>query len=132
MSQREVTLTLPEAFWITAEKIAKSTNRPVSEVLVEALGLLLDDMPPHIDPDALTAFTDTQLWALVHQRLSAQQSAQLNILIAKAKDETITPEEQAQANQLVAQNDDLMVLRSQALLLLKQRGHDISAYLKTD
>jgi hypothetical protein len=51
-------------------------------------------------------------------------------LSAKNKLERLTEDEQRELEDLLVSNDRAMLLRSEALRLLKHRGYDTGAYLK--
>ena len=77
----------------------------------------------------LQHYTDDELWAVVNQRLTQEQDTRLRELIALGKQGQLTMDEQAEMERLVDLVDHQMLLRSEALLLLQQRGHDIDTYL---
>jgi len=74
-------------------------------------------------------YTDDELWAVVDQRLTQKQDTRLRRLIALGKQGQLSVDEQAEMEQLVDMVDHQMLLRSEALLLLQQRGHDIDTFL---
>jgi hypothetical protein len=74
-------------------------------------------------------YTDDELWAVVDQRLTQKQDTRLRRLIALGKQGQLSVDEQAEMERLVHLVDHHMLLRSEALLLLQQRGHDIDTYL---
>ena len=79
---------------------------------------------------ALSGYSDPQLWAVVYQRLASPQSQRLHELSANKKWERLTEDEQHELEDLLSSNDRAMLLRSEALRLLKSRGYDIESYLK--
>ena len=54
----------------------------------------------------------------------------LHEISAKNKLKKLTEDEQSELAHLLTLNDRAMVLRSEALLLLKNRGYDIAVYLE--
>ena len=80
--------------------------------------------------DELHHYTDEQLWAVVYQRLAWPQDTRLRELIALGKQGLLSDDEKAEMERLIDLVDRMMMLRSQALLLLKQRGHDVETQLK--
>jgi len=58
------------------------------------------------------------------------QNERLRDLIAQGKQNALTADEQAELETLLDQIDRYTERRSRALLLLKQRGHDVEQYLK--
>jgi hypothetical protein len=81
-------------------------------------------------PLHLAGYANAQLWTVVYQRLAWPQSQRLHELSAKNKLERLTEDEQHELGNLLSSNDRAMLLRSEALCLLKNRGYDIEAYLK--
>jgi len=69
------------------------------------------------------------LWAVVNQRLTTEQDIRLRQLIALGKQGQLSVDEQAEMERLVDLVDHQMLLRSEALLLLQQRRHDIRQML---
>jgi hypothetical protein len=73
----------------------------------------------------LSTSDDEQLWAVVDQRLAEPQDTRLRELIALGKQGQITSDEKAEMEDLINLVDHQMLLRSEALLLLKQRGYNV-------
>jgi hypothetical protein len=134
MSGKSITLDLPEDLYERVRQVAEQSQRPVERVLVESIRLLFVLPPTSTDVAttlaALPGYSDTQLWAVVYQRLAWPQSQRLHELSAKHKLEQLTEDEQSELEHLLTLNDHAMLLRSEALLLLKNRGHDIATYLE--
>ena len=134
MSGKSITLDLPEDLYERVRQVAEQSQRPLERVLVESIRLLFVPPPTSTDVVAtLTAmpnYSDAQLWAVVYQRLAWPQSQRLHELSAKNKLEKLTEDEQSEFEGLLTLNDRVMLLRSEALLLLKNRGHDIATYLE--
>ena len=131
MNQSTVELQIPPEVYERVRQIAKASNRSVESVLQDGLTLLFGALPDTgISPDELKNYTDEQLWAIVHQRLAWPQDTRLRELIALGKQGQITEDEKAEMERLIDLVDHQMLLRSQALLLLKQRGHNVEKQLK--
>jgi len=124
-------LPIPPAIYERAQEIATTSNRTVESVLLDGLALLFGALPDkQTTPDELQAYNDDQLWAMVHQRLAWTQDARLRELIERGKQENLTSAEQAELEALIDLVDHQMLLRSEALVLLKQRGYDVDQLLK--
>jgi hypothetical protein len=134
MSGKSITLDLPEDLYERVRQVAEQSQRPLERVLVESIRLLFVLPPTSTDVAttlaALPSYSDAQLWAVVYQRLAWPQSQRLHELSAKNKLEKLTEDEQSELEYLLTFNDHTMLLRSEALLLLKNRGHDIATYLE--
>ena len=125
MSQPTVELQIPVEIYERARAIASNSGRSVESVLLDGLTLLFGALP-----DLLKDYSDEQLWAVVYRRLAWPQDARLRELIALGKRGQITVEEKTEMEELIALVDHQMLLRSEALLMLKQRGHPIEKQLK--
>ena len=134
MSGKSITLDLPEDLYERVRQAAEQSQRPLERVLIESIRLLFVLPPTSTDVaatlTAMPSYSDAQLWAVVYQRLAWPQSQRLHELSAKNKLEKLTEDEQSDLEYLLTLNDHAMLLRSEALLLLKNRGHDIATYLE--
>jgi hypothetical protein len=134
MPGKSITLDLPDDLYEQVHQVAAQSQRPVERVVLESLRLLF--VPPPSSADlatnlaALSGYSDDQLWAVVYQRLAWPQSQRLHELSANKKLERLTEDEQHELEDLLSSNDRAMLLRSEALRLLKNRGYDSDAYLK--
>ena len=134
MPGKSITLDLPDDLYEQVHQMAALSQRPVERVVLESLRLLF--VPPPSSADlatnlaALSGYSDPQLWAVVYQRLAWPQSQRLHELSANKKLERLTEDEQHELEDLLSSNDRAMLLRSEALRLLKNRGYDIETYLK--
>lgn len=131
MSDATIQLELPEKILARVVQIADDSERSVESVLVDGLSLLFGDLSDgKVSLESLAGYTDEQLWAVVHQRLAWPQDTRLRELAALGDHGKITVEELEEMDALIALVDQQMLLRSEALLLLKRRGHDIGKYLR--
>ena len=101
--------------------------------MLESLELIFSQQTSSDDLDTLLAslssYSDDQLWALVHRRMAWSRSIRLRELSDKGKRTSLSPQEQHELDSLLSQVDRDMFLRSEALLLLKQRGNHLEPYL---
>jgi hypothetical protein len=134
MSGKSITLDLPEDLYERVRQVAEQSQRPLERVLVESIRLLFVLPPTATDVatilTAMPSYSDAQLWAVVYQRLAWPQSQRLHELSAKNKREELPENEQSELEYLLTLNDHAMLLRSEALLLLQNRGHDLATYLE--
>lgn len=88
----------------------------------------LDDLPSDIvDEMAQLAFlTDAELEQAAKITVTAQEVERMETLLFKLQREGLTAAEQEEANQLLHRSDQIMLVRAQAMLLLTERGLDIS------
>lgn len=131
MSQQTVHVDLPSELYERLRTIAEASNRPLQTVLVESLELLFADLSRDADTLALSLerLSDEQLWAIVHRRLTWPDDVRLRALVSAGTQRALAAEEQAELESLIDQVDRYTLLRSQALLLLHERGNDVAKYL---
>lgn len=131
MSHQSITLDLPDDVYERVRQAAEDSQRPVESVLLDTISLLFgDEAIEQVSPENLEKLTDDQLWAIVHRPLAWPQDARLRELTALGKSGALSDDEQAEMEQLIGVVDRYVLLRSKALLLLKQRGHDVEHRLK--
>ena len=131
MEQPTKELRVPAAIYERAEAIASETNCTAESLLLESLAMLFSpDSDDVNDPDALSGFNDEQLWMIAQQRLTPKQELRLSDLADGGNRGVLNNEEIVELEAWVARVDHQMLLRSRALLLLKQRGHDINRYFE--
>jgi hypothetical protein len=130
MNDESVSLKISGKLYERAKQMSAESNRPVEAVLMDSLNLLFGVEDEDIQLDDLTNLSDEQLWGIVHQRLAWPQETRLRELTALGKQNLLSEDEQAELEQLIDRVDRYTLLRSQALLLLKQRGYDVEQRLR--
>ena len=131
MALQNVTVKLPETLYQQVKQRARQMRRSVEDELVAVVAAALptiDDLPTDIADDMaqLTFLTDDELWQAARTTLSASQSERMQVLLSKRQQEGLTPQEEEEAKRLAHHYDRTMLVRAQAAVLLKERGHDIS------
>ncbi len=129
MTQAPILLQLPDELYERLREIADDSQRPVESVLIDSLTLLFGNLP-NIEPQQLASFSDEKLWALVHRLLAWPQDARLRELTTLSKQGTLSPADQSEMEALLTAYDQYVLMRSQALLHLKQRGYDVEQRLR--
>lgn len=78
------------------------------------------------------SFSNIRLWSIVAGGLGFPESLDKRMLalIKKSKDSIITGIEQKELDELVVVYDKFVLLRTEALVELQERGYDIKGYLK--
>lgn len=129
MSDQPVLIHVPDTLYERIQQIAEDSHRSVETVLLESLDILFADvnLSPN-DMSELQAYSDEQLWAVVHRRLPWTQSLRLQELNAKARSSELSDPEEMNLKKLLEITDLQMLLRSEALRLLKERGYDVDHY----
>lgn len=134
MAERTVTLHIPDELYKQVEKAARASERAVENVLLDSITLFVNypQTTQQLDKwvEQLSGYTDAQLWNVVYHRLAENDALRLSELSDKNKQGTLNPQENDELTNLINMVDRDMLLRSEALLLLQQRGHDVDAYLK--
>jgi hypothetical protein len=127
-----IRLDLPAELYARIEEEAAHSEQSVEAVLIESLALLFG--VPFVDWDHLAAtletLSDVQLWAVVYRRLASAAAGRLRELTARAQQAPLSTEEQAELAALIDEADRMTLLRSHALLVLQQRGHDVREQLQ--
>jgi hypothetical protein len=77
----------------------------------------------------LSLLNDEELWRAARNRLSEDSRSQLEALNFKQQREKLTAAEKETLERLIDEYDQAVLLRAEAMLLLKQRGHDVSKLL---
>lgn len=133
MTEHSVVLKLPAPLYERVRKLAETSNQTVETVLLESLDTLFNQLAPEVDLEialaALAAYSDSQLWTVVHRQLDSAQSGRLRDLSARSKQGSLSVDEQHELDALLDMVDQQMLLRSEALRLLQQRGYSVEAYL---
>lgn len=132
MGERTVTLQVPDEIYNSAQEVAHAAGRSVETVLMESIDVLF--RKPSLSEDIerllneMAHYSDTQLWAVVYRQIPWLQSLRLRELSGKNKQGLLANTEASELEQLLQLVDRYMLLRSEALLLLKQHGQDVESY----
>ncbi len=131
MAFRTVTLDLPDTLYEQIRQAAEKAQRPVHEVLIEAVAAVapcIDTAPEHIRSALahLAYLNDAALWQAARSTMSADQRERFAELHARPQHELLTAEETDEEQALVALYRETLLVRAQAAVILKQRGYDIS------
>ena len=134
MTDKTITLRIPDELYQQVEKAAQASERPVENVLLDSISLFVNypQTPQQLDKwvEQLSSYTASQLWSVIYHRLVENDALRLSELSDKNAEGKLTSQEQDELTNLLQLVDRDMLLRSEALLLLQQRGHDVQPYLK--
>jgi len=133
MNQQPVVLQIPEELYERVRRIAENSNRSLENVLLESIEIMFGELPSQEapTPKMLETFADDQLWAIVYQPFAATQDTRLRELTEYSKERSLHRDEQIEMELLGDAVDHYVLLRSKALLLLKQRGYDVEQRLQS-
>lgn len=131
MALQPVTIHLPNTLYQRVVLRARQMKRSIEDELVNVVKTALpslDSLPSDIAHDMaqLAFLTDAELQQAATITVTAQESERMEALLFKQQREGLTVAEQEEANQLLHRHDQTMLVRAQAMLLLTERGLDIS------
>jgi len=131
MSGHPVTLDLPISVYDDIKRAAEKANRPLAELLVEAVTAVapvLDTAPDDLRSALahLAYLNDAALWQAARATIGIDQRKRSQLLHDLKQQRPLTNEERAEDEALLRLYRETVLVRAQAALLLKQRGYDIS------
>jgi hypothetical protein len=131
MTERTLTVTLPEHTFLRLQKAAEVTYRSVDDLLATTIDATLSapsNLPEALANElaALHLLGDEALWAAVLPSLSPAEQHRLAQLNHIGGERDLTTAESAEQAALLQAYYRSMLRRAQAIAILKQRGHNIS------
>jgi plasmid stability protein len=135
MVEEVIQVHLPEELYHQIEQRAHRMRCSIEDEMVAILAAALptmEELPADIivDLEHLGLLNDDELWQTARTSLPLADADRMQMLLLKRKRQTLTPEEQREAEHLLDQYDRCMLVRSKAAQLLKERGQDISSLKK--
>jgi len=140
MAQQQITLTLPDDEYRRFQQHAAARHHSVEEELRDLVASALatdeaeDAIPADIQAavDALPQLDDAALWQVARSStLTPRQSSELERLhFKRQRGEMLTPREQRHHDTLMHGYHRALLLRSHAVRLLHERGHDVNVLLE--
>lgn len=134
MAAHPVTLRIPAPLYDHFQSRAERARRSLEAELLEVVATVAADEEKLSDDIAeavadLDLLNDGELWLAARNRLSDAARSQLEALNFKQQETDLTAAERETLEQLVRQYDQAVLLRAEAVRLLKERGHDVSKLL---
>lgn len=134
MADQAMYFHIPDDLYQRLKKRAEEMHRSVEEEALVALETSVpqqDELPRDWKEllDSMSALNDEALWQAAQNDLGRKANAGIRRLRAKRRTRGLTVAEQERLAELLRQEDKGMLIRAQALLLLKQRGRDIEPLL---
>ena len=131
MATQTLTVQLPDRLYSRLEQRASQSNRSLEAELIEVLATAIPvdaDLPPEIAKEIahLEHLDDASLWQTAQASLTAEMSDRLEQMHFKQRREGLSEIESHTLAALVRQYEQTMLIRAQAAMLLKKRGHDVS------
>lgn len=140
MATKLITLHLPEKLYELYRQRAEQTHHSVEDEVLEAVlaaaPIEEDDLTAGLakEIEGLKLLSDKALWKTAAQShlttAEAKKLAQLNRKQQSTLSAELSAEETQIKQELLSQYERRLLIRSHALLLLKERGLDISKLLK--
>jgi len=130
-SPQNITISLPENLLKRVRQVASERNRTIENTIIDVLQLLVGTSDEALDTQLslLETTSDEQLWSIAQLSLSASDYERLRALIEKGRNEPLLREDERELDQLSEMSEYWMVLRSKALAILKQRGHNVEHFV---
>jgi plasmid stability protein len=132
MANQTLTLEVPGGLYTRLKERAEQAHRSVEAELLDVLATVVaeaDDLPADLN-QALTSLElldDEELGRAARGGLARTLAAELEALHFKQQREGLTEAERQRCAELVRQYERAMLLRAQAVAVLRQRGHDVSS-----
>jgi hypothetical protein len=135
MTQR-LTIEVPEDVYRRLLERARRLNRSVRAEILDAIAGVIQDetsLTPELEAElaAMADADDERLWALGRTRLPDEVIEEIEGLRMKSGAGGLTREDEDRLASLVHETDRVMLVRAEAAALLKQRGHDVQALLRS-
>jgi len=119
----EVTVSLPDAVYRSAVRLAELTQRDVRDVLTETLSLSLPALPPASeDMPSMTSLSDADVLSLPALELPPAHDRQLSALLEAQQAGRLTPQERSQLAALMQAYQEGLLRKAQALQEAGRRG----------
>lgn len=131
MTAHAVRIELPEGVYERLERLAARSQRTIeAEVVAVVAGALqeAENLPQDLEDElaALALLNDERLWRAARRRVPLRSARRLRRLNWKAQAEGLADNERLEQRRLLRLCDRVMLIRAQAAVLLKERGHDIT------
>jgi hypothetical protein len=129
MTTRSLTLDFPEDLYDRVRRRAERAGRSIESEVVDLVASALpetDDLSPEliIELESLRNLGDESLWQAARSHLAPYAASQLESLNMKQQREGLTDQEKQTQFGLLRQYERAMLVRSEAAVLLKERGYD--------
>lgn len=131
MAGRSLTIELPNDLYERLSRQAVEAKRSIAaevvRVLATAVPAVDDGIPRDVEEELahMATLDDAALRRAARSRLAVRESRRLESLHFKLQSEGLTDAERAEEQSLVRAYRRALLIRAQALALLKQRGRDI-------
>ena len=131
MTVYPITLNVPLAVYEQIQRAAQKAQRPIDELFVEAIvaaAPALANASTNLKAPLaqMTYLNDAALWQAARSTLASEQRERMATLHEAQQRRLLSIEEQAEEQVLLKLYREVVLVRAQAAVLLKQRGYDVS------
>jgi len=119
-----ITLSLPETTFHKLKRATEFNQRSINDLVVALIETLVPAQQVN-DWTAMHFLSDADLWAAMQPMFSQNQQTRLHDLNHDAGERDLTELEQAEQNELLVAYHQAIIRRSQAMSILKLRGHTL-------
>jgi plasmid stability protein len=134
---KAVLLNLPDEMYEQIKERASRSQRSVEAELLEVVSQTVPEDGIKLPTDlanvvaSLALLDDKTLWQAARSHISNKSIAKMEKLHHKrGSGDKLTPDEEETLKKLLHEYDKYMLIRSEAMNLLIQRGHDVSKLFK--
>ena len=131
MSSQIVTLNIPDPLYQQLKQWADQAERSVEDETLDVLASVVATgagLPADLEEvlASLSTLDDEALWNTARSRLPEELSDELEALHRQQQREGLSEEAKRRVTELRRHYERHLLIRAQALALLKQRNHDVS------
>lgn len=131
MTDRTITLTLPEAVFQRAQETAAASSLSIEAVFTQSIGRLLPPLEDDLSPSQraelaiLALKSDEQLRSIASDFVDMERQTKLEELATIQKSRLLLPDEQAELERLLDFSYQFMLRKAEAMRLLALRGYKV-------
>jgi plasmid stability protein len=130
-----VTLNLPDFIYQRIKDRAEQTQRSIEDELLDLVATTMpedEELPMDLAQAvaALDFLDDKTLWQAARTHLQAKSVSRIETLHDKRRNEGLNDTEEKELASLVKEYEKSILIRSEAMGILMQRGHDVSSIVK--
>jgi hypothetical protein len=132
MTMSEYTISIPNALYEKAQRLAKQTSQSVDDIICTRLEGALDqpalDLPSdeRAELQAMSYLSTDALWTIAREQMQPDLQHSMSQLMEKNSKGTITEDEFRDLSELVERGQRLTLRKSRAMKLLLDRGYSVS------
>lgn len=131
MSTQTLTVNLPDTLYRQVARRAARMHSSLEDELIAVVAAALSttaELPANtLDAMAQLAYLNSaELWAAAQMKVAPAENERMQTLLFKRQRESLTQAEQTEAEQLLQRAEHVMLVRAQAIALLRERGQDVT------